>query len=172
MLQLPDSETAPCLIQQGYAYWLKQCDGRKMPYWSDINPAKIKHLLPNIVVIHVSYDPLDFIERITGDVILSHSTTNSMGRNWRDYEGRGPDSTIWKVMQEVVETGEVSYQTIPYIGPQKYFKGINTVICPIMGEDGKITRLMCFVDYIMRSESQLEKDIALQQSNRFPTSAK
>jgi len=172
MLQLPNGETEPCLIQQGYDYWLKKCNGRKLPSWADIDPAEIKHLLPNIVVIHVSYDPLDFVERITGDVILSHSTSNSMGRNWRDFEGRGPDSVIWKVMQEVVDSGDASFQTIPYVGPQKYFKGINTVICPVLGEDGKITRLMSFVEYIMRSDSQLEKDIAQQQSTRFPTTAK
>ncbi len=168
MFQLSQDEVPPCLIQQGYEYWLNQCDGQKIPSWSDINPAAIKHLLPNVVVIHVSYDPLDFVERITGDVILSHSSENSMQRNWRDYEGRGPDSVIWKVMQNVVETGEPSFQTIPYVGPQKYFKGINTVICPILGEDNKITRLLSFVDYIMRSDSQLEKEIVEHHSNRFP----
>lgn len=167
MFQLPDGETEPCLIQQGYEYWLRQCDGQQIPSWSDIDPAAIKHLLPNIVVIHVSYNPLDFVERITGDVILSHSAENSMHRNWRNYEGRGPDSKIWKVMQDVVETGEASFQTIPYVGPQKYFKGINTVICPILGEGRKVTRLMSFVDYIMRSDSPLEKEIAQHHSSRF-----
>lgn len=138
-----------------------------MPRWQDIDPSQIKSLLPNIVVIHVSRDPLDFVERITGDVVLSHSSMNSMGKNWRDYNGRGPDSTIWKSIEEVVINRKASFQTIPYVGPQKYFKGIETVICPISEDGVTVDRTIAFVEYIPRSDQQLEKDVALQHMGRF-----
>ncbi|WP_025898660.1 PAS domain-containing protein [Sneathiella glossodoripedis] len=155
------------IVDEGLKYWTEKCGNRLMPRWADINPAEIKHLLPNLVLIHVEYDPLDFIERITGDVILSHSAQNSMGKRWRTYEGRGPDSKIWQSMEEVVNTCKINRNSIPYVGPQKYFKGIETVICPISEDGTTVTRLLTFVDYIARTDSQVESEVALKHISRF-----
>lgn len=135
------------LIQQGFAYWLSKCDNDPMPKWQDIKPDEIKRLLPSIVVIHVLSDPLDFIERITGEKILEHSTLNSMGKNWRDYEGRGPGSNIWKAFSNVVETGEPSFQSIPYVGPHREFMKVQSVICPISDDGIIVNKIITFVDF-------------------------
>jgi hypothetical protein len=167
MQQTLQKQSPPSIVQEGLDYWTEKRGDRLMPRWSDIDPSDIKHLLPNLVLIHVQHDPLDFVERITGEIILSHSAANSMGKSWRSYEGRGPDSQIWKSMEDVVQSKTCSLKSIPYVGPQKYFKGIETVICPI-SEDGKtVSRLLTFVEYIARNEQQLESEIALQHLARF-----
>ncbi|WP_206378259.1 PAS domain-containing protein [Sneathiella limimaris] len=146
------------IIEDGFRYWQSIKGNNLVPKWSDFDPAAIKPLLPHIVVIHVLNDPLDFVERITGDTILSHSSKNSMGRNWRTYEGRGPDSKIWKTMEDVVQTKQPNFQTIPYVGPQNAFKEIQTVVLP-MSEDGQtVSRTVTFVEYIEKSEAQLEQE--------------
>ncbi len=167
MQQIRQEKSVASLIQEGLDYWTKKCGRRQMPSWSDINPSEIKHLLPNLVLIHVQHDPLDFVERITGEIILSHSAENSMGKYWREYEGRGPDSQIWKSMEEVVHSKTTSLKSIPYVGPQKYFKGIETVICPISEDGETVSRILTFVDYIPRNERQLESEVALQHLSRF-----
>lgn len=142
------------LIQQGYSYWLSKCHGRELPKWRDIDPAEIKSLLPSIVIIHVLRDPLDFVERITGDNILEHSSTNSMGKNWRDYEGRGPGSNIWKAFLHVVETQKANFQIIPYVGPHREFMKVESVICPISDDGININKIMAFVEFCAPSEGE------------------
>ena len=167
MQQQMNEKSISSITQDGLKYWQQKCGDHSMPRWRDIDPSEIKSLLPNIVVIHVSHDPLDFMERITGDVILSHSSLNSMGKSWREYEGRGPESKIWKSMEDVVTCKQASFQSIPYVGPQKYFIGIETVICPVSEDENRVDRIIAFVDYIPRNDQQLEKEVALQHMGRF-----
>lgn len=155
------------IIRSGYEYWKSKCDGNKLPTWSDINPADIKPLLPNIVVIHVLQDPLDFLEKITGEMVLARSVLNSMGKNWRDYEGRGPESVIWGVFEDVVNSKQPSFQTIPYVGKHKEFMEIETVICPLSSDGETIDRIISFVDYIRTTDELIEKEIIEEQIKRF-----
>jgi len=167
MLHASDLETSSRLIQDGYHYWRSKCSDQCMPSWSDINPAEIKSLLPNIVVLHIEHDPLDFIEKITGEMILSRSVENSMGKNWRDYEGRGPGSKIWNVFEEVVNEKQASFHSIPYVGLHKEFMKIETVTCPI-SEDGKtVSRIICFVEYVPFNNDPEVDDFLDTSTNRF-----
>lgn len=122
-----------------------------MPAWSDISPAHIKPLLPHLVVTHVLRDPLDFIERITGGEIIKHSHRNTMGVLWSEFEGRGADSLIWKSFAEVVELGQASFQSVPYVGPQKDFLTVEVVTCPISDDGSTVNKIISFVAFISRS---------------------
>ena len=168
MLHFKGIENSSALVQKGFAYWQSKCKDGETPRWSEINPTEIKSLLPNLVVLHVHYDPLDFVERITGDAILSRSHANSMGQNWRDYEGRGPGSAIWNVMEEVVTHKQPSFHSIPYVGPHQEFMKVDTVACPLLNKDGKITRILTFVDYLPTDESDsIDHLITNDTSRRF-----
>jgi len=153
MLHYKGIENSSSLVQKGFAYWQSKCHDDVIPQWSAINPTEIKPLLPNLVVLHVLYDPLDFVERITGDAILSRSHNNTMGQNWREYEGRGPGSSIWAVMEEVVRHKQPSFHSIPYVGPHQEFMKVDTVACPLLDDKGELTRILTFVDYIPTDES-------------------
>ncbi len=123
-----------------------------MPSWADISPADIKGLLPNVVITHVHYNPLDFMERVTGGEILKHSQRNSMGVLWSEYEGRGPDSAIWQSFQNVVESKEASFESVPYIGPHKDFLNVEVVTCPISDDGEIVNKLISFVDYLSKCD--------------------
>ncbi|MBL4667628.1 MAG: PAS domain-containing protein [Sneathiella sp.] len=167
MLQKAKLECSSQLIQDGYSYWQSKRIDQNLPSWSDINPAEIKSLLPNIVVLHVDHDPLNFIEKITGDVILSRSVKNTMGISWRDYEGRGPGSKIWQVMEEVVDSKQPSFHHIPYVGLHKEFMEIETVACPISDDGKTVCRIMCFVEYVPFSEEEAAVEYFKSPKNRF-----
>jgi len=168
MLHFQGFEKSSSLVKKGFAYWQSKCPEGDIPKWSAINPTEIKSLLPNLVVLHVQHDPLDFVERITGDAILSRSHANSMGHSWRDYEGRGPGSDIWNVMEEVVTQRQPSFHSIPYVGPHQEFMKVDTVACPILNEEGKLTRILTFVDFLPTDESgNFEHLTANDFSRRF-----
>ena len=159
MLQNHAFPDMPRVIEEGLTYWEKSKNGKPLPSWQDINPAEIKHLLPSVVVAHVSYNPLDFIERITGERILEHSNGNSMGRNWRDFPGRGPGSKIWSVFENTVNSRQPSYNVVPYVGPHNEFLKVVAITCPISSDGEKIDRLISFVDYISQTDNELELDV-------------
>lgn len=150
MLHGEGFENAGALIQRGYGYWKNKAGARPAPAWSDINPAEIRDLLPNVVVIHVQREPLDFVERITGQRILDNGRRNSMGVPWREFPGRGPNSRIWQVMADVVEQRQPNFQKIPYVGRLRDFLYLQTIVCPISDDGETVNKLLGFVDYLRR----------------------
>jgi hypothetical protein len=111
------------VVLAGYHYWRSKAGARFAPTWKEIDPADIVELLPNVVVIHVLHNPLDFIERITGQYIVDNSYRNGMHIKYRDFSGRGPESAIWKALESVVNQGEPNFQEIPYVGPNRGWCG-------------------------------------------------
>lgn len=66
-----DIATMPsAILDQVHRYWLDKRGDRAMPSWSDIDPAEIVRLLPNILVVAVEYDPLRFFFRLAGTQIV------------------------------------------------------------------------------------------------------
>ena len=57
------------LLQRLHHYWLVKRGARALPSWSDINPAEIVRLLPNIIVAGIEHDPLRVHFRLVGTQI-------------------------------------------------------------------------------------------------------
>lgn len=151
-----DIRDATALLQRGYDYWtVKACHSPSgIPTRAEIDPADIPELLPNIVLTHVLRDPLDFIERITGDTVLEHSHRNSMNIRWRDFPGRGPDSALWQHFKEVVTFRIPRSDRITYVGPQKDFKEAQVVTCPLSDDGELVNKTISFVDYLSLSHER------------------
>lgn len=145
-----DLSRASMRLQQGFAYWLDKADGGRPPPRAAIDPADFKRLLPFVVLIEVRRDPLDFVERVTGEVVLDHSERNSMNRPWRDYPGRGPGSAIWTHFETVVRTAAPLFQAVPYVGPKRDLVTVECVTCPLSADGRRVDRTLSFVDYIPR----------------------
>lgn len=141
---------ASALLQRGYAYWRACAGSRAMPRRADIDPADMKDLLPNVVLIEVLDEPRDFVERVTGDTVIHHSAHNSMGIRWRDYPGRGPDSRIWAHYAKVVDTACPKLEDIPYVGPHRDFLTVQLLSCPLSADGATVDRVLSFVDYLSR----------------------
>ena len=138
------------ITASGYEYWLSKVRDGRMPRRADIDPAEIKRLLANVVLIDVSQDPLDFVERIAGDTILHHSHHNSMGIQWTEYPGRGPESKIWQHFEAVVTEKRAISATVPYVGPHSDYLTVELVSCPLSDNGETVNKVISFVAYILR----------------------
>jgi len=148
MLLIDQFNQSHPIVKDGYAYWLSKCHGSSIPRWSDFNPADIKPLLPNIVVTHVMNDPRDYLEKITGENVISRSSMNSAGKYWSKIPGRGPESKIWTIFSDIVERKQPILNRIPYVGPHREFIDIETVCCPISENGETVDRIVAFIGYI------------------------
>lgn len=118
-----------------------------MPRWADIEPSEIPLLLPNVVVVHVRVDPLDFIDRIIGQTVRDHAARKTVNTLWSEIPGRGPESTIWNVFQTVVESQSPQFRSLQNVGRTKEFVSIESVLCPI-SDDGKIVnKVLGFIEF-------------------------
>lgn len=138
------------ITRSGYEYWLSKVRDGRMPRRADIDPAEMKRLLPNVVLIDVSQDPLDFVERIAGDTILHHSRHNSMGIPWSDFPGRGPDSHIWQHFELVATEKRAVSATVPYVGPHADYLTVELISCPLSEDGETVNKILSFVAYLLR----------------------
>jgi hypothetical protein len=68
-LRLDDPELAPDL-RQAFDYWQAKRGGRLAPSRADIDPIEIAPLLPRVMLVDVSADPVDFRFRLAGTGIF------------------------------------------------------------------------------------------------------
>ncbi len=66
-----DIATIPApLLHRVHRYWLDKRGDRALPAWSDIDPAEIARLLPNLLVVAVEHNPMRFLFRLVGTQIV------------------------------------------------------------------------------------------------------
>ncbi len=142
-------ERAHSIIRDGYAYWASRIEtDQTMPRRAAIDPIDIRKLLPNVVYLEVAENPRDFIERVTGETVLYHSSANSMGKWWREYPGRGPDSTIWAHYAAVADEAVPRIEALPYVGPHRDFLSVQIVSCPVTEAGERVDRILSFVAFV------------------------
>jgi hypothetical protein len=78
---------SPILLQV-HRYWLAKRGARALPAWSDIDPAEIARLLPNLLVVAIEHDPLRVYFRLVGTAIAEFRG---------DVTGHYVDSVPWNM---------------------------------------------------------------------------
>lgn len=159
MLNAEDLNSHSAIIRNGFEFWNRQKGEKDLPSWQDIDPSKMKPLLPSLVVTHVKHDPLDFVDRIIGEIVCDKATESSNGLYWSQMPERTSDSQIWKAFEEVVRSKQITLKAIPYVGRYKEFLRIEALICPIADSSGQISKILTFVDYISHSEDDIAAEI-------------
>lgn len=92
---IPLKEVMSSCVAEFDAYWRSKMRGGRLPARSDIDPADFKPILPNIILLNVSYDPFRISVRLRGTRIdefrpkgkwtyLHEATTFDRGRR-EDY---------------------------------------------------------------------------------------
>ena len=160
MLIAEDLNGHSAIIRDGFDFWNRQKGEKALPSWQDIDPSKMKPLLPSLVVTHVMHDPLDFVDRIIGEIVSDKARESSNGLYWSQMPERTSESQIWKAFEEVVHSRQITLKAIPYVGLHKEFLRIEALICPIADQHDRVCKILTFVDYISHSEDDIISDMA------------
>jgi len=102
-------------VLAGLRYWEQQRRGKPLPSRLDIDPHDIAPLLPQVYLVNVAYDPLDFQYRLLGTEIVDHSVADYTGRRLRDLPEQRPPSQIWALYKEAVEGRRPVCTRVPYL---------------------------------------------------------
>ena len=99
----------------GLRYWELRRGEHTMPARADIDPLHIPALLPQVFLIDVRREPLDFDYRLLGTQIVRHSEADYTGKSLRDLPAQCPPSQMWSLFQRVVEERRPYSAEVPYL---------------------------------------------------------
>mgnify|MGYP002725551370 CR=1 FL=1 len=118
-------------------FWLDLVQNGMLPLKCEFYPERIRDVLPNLMVKDVLRCPLDFRFRLMGTAICYEFGTDYTGQRFTQIDNYGPDSLVWQNNKQVLDTGGVSRNDIPYRGRTQSIRSIKQASYPFSnnGED-------------------------------------
>src|SRR5438874_31119 len=92
------------IVVPALSYWESIRGDRAMPRRGDIDPAEIPRLLPFVMLVDVSADPLDFRFRLVGTEIDAITSTNLRGQRFSANAQLACGSKVWNDYEVVTTT--------------------------------------------------------------------
>lgn len=147
-------QPSSALLCKAYHYWHSKCGDQAMPSRLDIDPVEMVGFLPNVALLDVQWQPIDFRYRVIGTAIDYHSSAAHTGEWVSEIPGRAPPSSVWDNLCRVAESGLPSDSSVPYVGPHKDFVETAQITLPLSQEGIIVDMLLLVVDYVRRALPQ------------------
>lgn len=141
--------------RQALDYWIRIRGERTMPSRADLDPIDIRRILPNVVLIDVANDPLDFRYRLIGTKIASQLNNDHTGKWMSEIPHQKPPSKIWSSCETVVNERIPMTTEVPYEGRNKDFAVSEDIVMPLSGDGVTVNMLFVVVDFFSRSVENL-----------------
>jgi hypothetical protein len=145
------SEIETPKLRLGLDYWNAKRGDRAMPARADLDPTEMISFLPNVILIDVLRDPLDFRYRLIGTMVEEHMSMPYTGRRYSEFEGQREGSRIWTCSQRVATEKQPVRTDVPYIGPKSDFTTIQDVMMPLSSDCESVDVIFIVVEYIRKS---------------------
>ncbi|MCW0236154.1 MAG: PAS domain-containing protein [Ferrovibrio sp.] len=151
-----DLDRATPLLRRAYDYWTAKCGTRPMPARADLDPAEIKPLLSNLILMDVLRDakpgwPLNFRYRLVGTNVDAMMNGRYTGLCMSEMPHQQPGSRIWSSLERVTATRQPHINRVPYVGPHKDFISVVDMVMPLSNDGGEVNMLFCIVDFVLRA---------------------
>jgi len=118
-----------------YAYWQRKLQGRRMPARSDIDPLDLKTVLPNLVLLDVQREPLDFRYRVAGTRTYDIFGYDLTGKSVRELEPRAFSAGLWTSLEAMTRDGLPQHAHLEFATANGYARSYRVLRLPL-GDDG------------------------------------
>jgi PAS domain len=129
------------VIAVALAYWNRKRGTRAMPARADIDPVEIRHILPNIILVDVLCDPLDFRCRLVGSEIERIARASPHGRRFSQSRNFRPGSQGWADYERAVLLAKPVTGPFAYAGPDRSVRGVSHCLMPLSA-DGQTVNMI------------------------------
>jgi hypothetical protein len=134
-------------IREIFEYWNTKRGERKMPQRADIDPAEFKRHLPRIMLVDVSWDPLDFVYRLTGTDEVRWRHADPTGKRVEEnYFGPTPE-LVMKNYRYVAQNGSFLYDPNPFVTPDNRYIRDETIMMPLCDDHGRVSQILVYAHY-------------------------
>lgn len=135
-------------LPTGRTYWDLLKGDREAPLRADFDPMMIPRLLPFVVLFEVIEDGSDFRYAVIGGHVRQYFFQNWTGRLITSLPHIEPDGQLLRDLRAVVKTKTPVDEPIAYVGPRKDTRKVDEVILPLLGENGKVSHLLIFIEFV------------------------
>lgn len=125
------------------AYWQGKRNGRSMPRRSDIDPAEMVGLLPNIMIVDVVDDARRYVYRLVGTGEVQLRGNDPTGKSVRDgYFAATPEAAEERY-DRVYKSREPYYEEDNFQMVDRYICEANLFL-PLSDDDRTVNRILVF----------------------------
>jgi hypothetical protein len=136
------------VLERLLAYWDLKRAGRPWPLRADIDPADIKPLLPNIMLVDIMRQPFRVRYRLVGTEIAHVAHFDFTGHFLDQLTFEGGDSMDWAgCYRQVTETGRPGFGTVHWLSPVAAHRWVEFLICPLSTDGASVTQCISGEDY-------------------------
>ena len=139
------------ITQAALDYWTTLRGGRAMPARGDLELDQMVRILPNLILIDILREPLDFRYRLIGTRIEEFMAEPYTGHCLSEIPHQAPPNQIWNNCEKAVASGAPVYDDAPYVGPKKDFVTPEALLLPLSPDGEAVNMLMVVVDYFGRA---------------------
>lgn len=130
-------------------YWRGKRGERSMPSPDDIDPVEFARYLPNLQLIQVDHDPLDFSYRLLGECVAEAFGGNRKGFRVRDLDSLRPGfgSMVFELFSAIVAQRRpfgVAGVTPSLEGKDVQFESVHM---PLSFDGERVDRILCASSY-------------------------
>ena len=144
-LRLDDPDLAPDL-KFALDYWFEKRGGRLAPTRADIDPADIAPLLPRVMLVDVSTDPIDFRFRLAGTGLFKIHGTELTNKRALDLEPPAYGALIHRLYNDALaRRAPIAHRVL--IECETRRSAYMRIILPLSGDNQAITRLLTVESY-------------------------
>ena len=141
--EIPYFKCRTRVLEKVLAYWDGKRKGRRWPARPDIDPAEIKPLLPYIMLVDISRDPLRVRYRLVGTEIVRVSHFDFTGRYLDELIFESGETTDWTgFYRQVTEEGRPGFGIVHWQNEGAAHRWIEFLICPLSSDDVTVDK--CF----------------------------
>ena len=132
--------------KRAYAYWKEKKGARRAPSRKDIDPLEIRDLLPNIFMMDVLHDPLDYKMRLVGTKLVDAMGVNPTGEMFHDIYKGEIGERLWDEYEQVVTNFDILYSehTAAWVG--KEYAHYERMLFPL-SDDGEDVSILLGVTF-------------------------
>jgi hypothetical protein len=134
-------------LRAAYTYWDGKRQNALMPSRADIDPVEIPQLLPYVILIDVTREPLDFRYRLVGTQVCEIMRRDYTGRRFSDIPGSGKESALWQECDAVVSSKAPMYWQTPYVDPQSSLRKVEAVLLPLSSDRVNVTMIFQVISF-------------------------
>lgn len=127
-----------------YRYWDSKRRGRRMPARADIDPVEIPSYLPNVILVDVTRDPLDFRYRLVGTDIVQKRGHDPTGKRVAEgFFGSSAEFVLGNYTY-VVENRTVQFADTPFVEPRGWYVYFERLFMPLSGDGENVDMIFVY----------------------------
>lgn len=136
------------VLEKLLAYWDAKRAGRPWPLRSEIDPAEIKTLLPNIMLVDITQAPFRVRYRLVGTEIVRFAHFDFTGHFLDELTFDSGEAMDWvDCYRQVCTTGRPGFGMVHWRTLEANFRWIEFLICPLSTNGIDITQCISAEDY-------------------------